>query len=259
KAKGLPTQRHALRERNHNCPIKIEEPAYGQFANDLRVVWIKNWNIEVPRLIAMPPVLIDPGAVARSILIGMCATGPSIQRQWTSLAEGLLSGGPFQMPSSIGIYLALARGKTARVAGPIAGFHVTGPYVRRNLAGVPRGINAIASVYFPPLAWELVHKSNTTLVDDAWVDVSCWTELHPGEIHPFTDLVSGLPAVCHSWHHPSRNEGWAELMDSNLVAIVECFNVEGGPADFATPPTVSKRAHITTDEIETLARRHPMR
>src|SRR5690625_622700 len=26
KAKGLPTQRHALRERHHNCPFKIQEP-----------------------------------------------------------------------------------------------------------------------------------------------------------------------------------------------------------------------------------------
>lgn len=229
--------------------------AYGEFAARLRPHWVRSWKVEIPRVLSPPAVLLDPGAVARSILLAMCATGPLIHRMWPLLPMQLAEGGPVQLPTGIALYLALARGKTARVAGPISGFHVTGPHLRRGDDEAPRGINAVASVYFPPLAWELVHTEGTTLVDDGWADVSSWTEIRPGETRGLNTLVVGLPSVCHPWHHPTRSEGWAELLNSDLVRIVECDNVEGGPPDTAAPLTLNKRAHVSTKEFEELARR----
>jgi hypothetical protein len=63
------------------------------------------------------------------------------------------------------LHLALSRGVTARIAGPIAGFHVLGPNIRHDSSGLLAGINAVASVYFPPAAWELVHAGDRGTLD----------------------------------------------------------------------------------------------
>jgi hypothetical protein len=63
------------------------------------------------------------------------------------------------------LHLALSRGVTARIAGPIAGFHVLGPNIRHDSSGLLAGINAVASVYFPPVAWELVHAGDRGTLD----------------------------------------------------------------------------------------------
>lgn len=92
----------------------------------------------------------------------------------------LASGSPLEIPSKLRLFLALTRGRTARVAGPIAGFPVAGP-MRRDSAGLPVGINAVASVYFPPLAWELIYPGETTLTDEGRADVTSWTMFAPGD------------------------------------------------------------------------------
>ena len=117
------------------------------------------------------------------------------------------------------------------------------------------GINAIASVYFPPLAWELIHAGESILDKHGWVDVSKWTQLPPGEIHKLTDLVPSLPATCHPYHHPDLNDHWTEVLNSGLVDITECVNIEGGPPDPASPLTLTTRAHATIDEFREVGRR----
>ena len=184
----------------------------------------------------------------------MCATGPLIKRKWPDLPPALAEGSPVELPTDVRLYLALSRGLTARVACPIAGFHVLGPNVRRAASGLLVGINAVASVYFPPVAWELVHTGDTILTDQCWADVGSWTNFRPGDRHLLDELVPSLPAVCHPWHHPTRNEHWAELLSSEITDIIECANVDGGPPDPMSPATLAKRAHLTTEEMQELAR-----
>jgi hypothetical protein len=229
--------------------------AYGHLADGVRQLWVKSWQIEVPQTIAMPQIAFDPGGVVRSILLGMCATGPFIRRHWPDLPPQLVSGTVLELPPELRLYLALARGMTARVAGPIAGFHVLGPHQRRGSTGAPLGITAAASVYFPPLAWELIHVGETVLTVDRWADVSSWTTIGPGETHLLSGLVPALPAVCHPWHHPTRSEYWVELFSTELTPIVECVNVEGGPPDPRGPLTLDKRAHVSVDDFRAIARR----
>lgn len=230
--------------------------AYGQLADALRPLWAKSWQVELPPTIKMPRVAFDPGGAARSILLGMCATGPHIRRNWPDLPAEIASGAPLELPPELRLHLALARGLTARVAGAIIGFHLLGPHMRRGKSGRQLAINAAASVYFPPLAWELIHPGESILPDDGWADVSSWTTIKPGETHLLNDLVPALPAVCHPWHHPTRNEHWVELFSSELTPIVECANVEGGPPDPRAPLTLDKRAQLSVDEVKGLARRN---
>jgi hypothetical protein len=233
------------------------DEAYGDFAAALRPNWVKSWQIQVPPLISTPSVTFDPGAVARSILLGMCATGPLIRRQWPDLPAQLASGTPLEMPPELRLFLALARGRTARVAGPIAGFPVAGP-IRHDSSGAPVGINAVASVYFPPLAWELIYPGETTLTDERRADVTGWTTFKPGDVQVLDALVPALPMVCHPWHDPARNEHWVELFSSEITPIIECPNVEGGPADLRAPSTLKKRAYISTDDFNELMRKRGM-
>jgi hypothetical protein len=229
--------------------------AYGQFADALRPNWVQSLQIEVPPLMSTPSVTFDPGAVARSILLGMCATGPHIRRHWPDLPPRLLSGSPVTMPPELRLFLALTRGLTARVAGPIYGLPVAGP-MRRDASGKVVGINSVASAYFPPLAWELIlGPGETMLTDDRWADVSSWTEIEPGDMQVVSELVPALPAACHPWHHPTRNEHWAELLSTEICPIVECLNVNGGPPDPRAPSTLNKRAHATVDEFNEVGRK----
>lgn len=233
------------------------DQAYGDFAAALRTYCVKSLRLEVPPLMPTPSVAFDPGAVVRSILLGMCATGPLIRRHWPDWPAQLANGTPVKMPPQLRLFLALTRGVTARVAGPIAGFPVGGP-MRRDESGKPVGINAVASVYFPPLAWELIYPGETTLTDDRWAEVTDWTTIEPGDLRVLNELIPALPAACHPWHDPRRNEHWVELLSSEITPIVECANVDGGPPDLHAPSTLGKRAHIGIDEFNEIVRKRGM-
>jgi hypothetical protein len=229
------------------------DSAYRDLVEPLRGMWAKYWQIELPPLLRTPSVAFDPGSVARSILLGMCATGPLIRRHWPELPTRLADGDPVELPTEMRLYLALARGLTARVAGPIVGYHAAGPHYRLDSRGVPVGRSSISSVYFPPLAWELVHAMETTLPAEGWVDVSDWTTVQPGATHILSDLVPALPAVCHPKHHPTLHEHWLEMLDTELAPIVECANVEGGSPD-PRAPALQTRICVSPDYFKDLAR-----
>jgi hypothetical protein len=203
----------------------------------------------------MPRLTIHAGAVARSILLGMCATGPLIHQHCPDFPPQLLSGTQLEMPAEMRLYVALTRGLTARVAGPTVGYHNSGPNYRPDSSGKALGRSSIASVYFPPLAWELVHTGETVLTYEGWADVSSWTTMDPGESRWLNDLVTALPAACHPWHHPTDNEHWTELLSTEIAPIVECENIEGGPPDPLKPSTRATRVCISMDEFRELARR----
>jgi hypothetical protein len=232
---------------NSQAGAKYDD-AYGDFANALRPHRVKSWQLQVPHLMSTPGVAFDPGAVVRSILLGMCATGSLIREHWPGFPVQLLSGASVQLPPELRLYLGFARGLTARVSGAISGFHIAGPHLRRGSGGQPLGINAVASVYFPPLAWQLVHAGESILDREKWADVSGWTAIDPGETYMLSDLVPVLPVVCHPRHHPGRDEGWIEFLNDKIAPIIECANVDGGPPD-PLAPTLDPRKHVSMTEM----------
>jgi hypothetical protein len=231
------------------------DEAYGDFADRLCMPGLKSRQLHLPPLITLPSVPFDPGAVVRSILLGMCATEPHISKHWPDFPTQLVSGSPVTMPPELRLFLALTRGATARVAGPISGFAAVGT-LRRDASGTPVGINAAASVYFPPMAWELIHPGETKLTDDRWLDVSSWTTIKPGDIRVVSELVPALPAICQPWHDPRGDGDWVELLSTEICPIIECSNVDGGPPDPRAPSTLGKRAHVSIEEFNAMARKH---
>ena len=237
-----------------NSSAGTYDVAYGQFADALRPLWARSWELALPPRIEVPPVSADIGAVARSILLAMCATGSFIQTNWPGLPKALIGGAAVDLPDGIRLYLALSRGRTARVAGPVAGFYGLGPKHRTTPSGMAKGINAIASVYFPPVAWELVqHDESSMLLDDGWADVTDWTMTEPGSLHDLPALVGALPAVCHPSHHPRDHNYWFEVFAPELTEIVECANVDGGPVDASVPLLKGQRSHLDSELIESIA------
>jgi hypothetical protein len=87
---------------------------YGAFAASLEPCWNKSLTLSLPKQITVPDVDFDPGAVVRSILLGMCATGTLIEKQWPGLPISLTTGEPVELPADMKLYLALARGRSAR-------------------------------------------------------------------------------------------------------------------------------------------------
>ncbi|WP_336819967.1 hypothetical protein [Gordonia sp. MMO-8] len=124
-------------------------------------------------------------------------------------------------------------------------------------SGAPIGISSVGSIYFPPLAWELVHSGPTLLDEYRWADVSNWMQYDVGQVVSLQSLVTALPHTAHPWCHPVLNEHWSELAATEYAPIIECANIEGGPGiGIGSPQTVRARAHLTMDEIDGLRRRH---
>jgi hypothetical protein len=200
--------------------------AYGAFSDALAPCWVKSMTLYVPPRITLPEVDFDPGGVVRSILLGMRATSGLFKEHWPDFPTALAEGHSVELPSEMRLYLAPARGRSALVAGSMFGFHVAGPNVRRRTDGSQIGINAIASVYFPPLAWELNHTGDTILTEHGWTDVSSWTQLPPDETNKLTELVPSLPATYHPWHHPDLNDHWTELLNTQLVDVTNASTLK---------------------------------
>lgn len=229
--------------------------AYGALATALQPCWNKSITLSLPKQIAVPDVAFDPGAVARSILLGMCATGALLEHHWPGLPMSLTTGEPVTLPTDIKLYVALARGRSARVAGSIFGWHLGGPNERRGEDGNQIGIMAVASVYFPPLAWELVYTARDSILDElGWVDVSNWTQYQAGQVRRLAQLVPKLAPTLHPWHDPYRNGHWTELFNSDHVPIVECANIEGSEPDPALPLTLDSRAYVSTEQFIEMAK-----
>ncbi|GAC68872.1 hypothetical protein [Gordonia soli] len=232
------------------------DPAYGAFATLLRPYWVRDWTLQLPGLVETPDVTLRPGAVVRSLLLGMMATTTMIRRLCPDLAEQLLTGEPVDLPSNVRLRMAFARGRSARVAGTMSGFHLVGPLSRHESDGSPIGIHSLSAVYFPPLAWELVRAGPTLLDEYRWADVSDWTRYDVTDERRLPDLVPALPVTAHPWHHPDLNRHWSEMTSSELSQIIECLNIEGGPERTAGAPiTLEQRSYLSMEEFEEIARR----
>lgn len=203
-----------------DCNSRIGErydQAYGDFAALMRAAWVKDWRISCPPIIEVSGGNFYPGRVIRSIVLGMCAVEPSIYTKHPAFVEGLMDGSAVEFPGDTRLFLALARGMSARVNGVVGGIYTMGPKRRYADDRTPIGILSTASVYFPPLAWELANSEKSFLPDDGWADVSEWAKLSPGEQHDVSEYFTRLPVVAHPQHSPDSHEDWTVRGTHSMV------------------------------------------
>ncbi|WP_213578439.1 hypothetical protein [Rhodococcus sp. USK13] len=235
----------------------VFDPEYRVLSDALKPMWAQSWTLNLPREAVLPDVVIRPGDIARSILLGMCGVTPLIVDKWPDLPAQLLDRGTTpRLPDDLRLRLALARGKTARVAGPFSGLFVMGPKSRRRTTtDEALGVNSVASVYFPPLAWELVYEGPTMLDADGWADVSSWLSIRAGEEVGLPTLVGGLPYAAHPAHTPDDADNWFEMTSDQIAPIAECANITGEAPDPVIAKLLGRRVPMSLDELEELQRR----
>ena len=207
--------------------------AYGELARKLLPCWIKDWDEPLALERPIPQFFVlRPANVARSILMAMFGLNPNLRRTLPEFAADLLADAPFMLPPGRELRLALCRGKRTRVCGAIGGVDLIGPPWQ----GDRLSLMSDASVYFPPLAWELVDERArsrqagfSSLLDAyKWVDVSHWTTYGIGEMMPLHSFFDRLPAVAHPKDTPNLSENWIELLSAKISEILL--------GDFDLPP-----------------------
>jgi hypothetical protein len=195
------------------------DSAYGALAGAVRGC-APGSDLLTGRRVTMPGARIRPGAVARSTLIGMFALNPGLRAIVRAAAEALLSRSSRVPLEGQRLMLALAAGRTARVAGAMLGRHVMGEPARRGTIGW----HSHAQVYFPPLAWQLTDTKPGLLDREGWRDVTAWLLLPPDRAVRLNTAVPDLPAVVHPLH--GRHwEGWLEMHADSVCALLESDDV----------------------------------
>jgi hypothetical protein len=190
---------------------------YGRFAKSL---WpIASNALILPSPIQLPAVLIRPGSIARSVLIGSFALNPVLREMHPALAANLRDGTDAAIPEPLRLSLALTRGPVARVTGSIGGFHLFRPKVNnRNL-----GFMTLAQIYFPPLAWQLADADESELIrQEGWADVTHWLTLDPSQLESLPTLVASLPVV--KAHRVQNDDDWTELLADEACFMIESDN-----------------------------------
>lgn len=192
------------------------DTASAALARSLLPWWLKS-SLQLGRL-DPPRVEFQPGAVVRSVLIGMFGLNPKLRVRHPDIASALINESPVSnMPRSARLYLALARGYKARVTGywQIHTFLAT-----RQLA-----VESLAQVYFPPLAWILADESKPLLDFEGWIDVSPWLALQAAAMGYFDSHLGPIPIVYLPDDNPFRTgmmtyasiEGWTEHLECDDV------------------------------------------
>ena len=201
------------------------DDAYGELARKLLPCWISDWRETAVHERPVPQFFVlRPADVARSILTAMFGLNPNLRQILPNLADDLRSDKPFVIPPGRQLRLALCRGSRTRVCGAIGGVDLLGPPWR----GGRLSLMSDASVYFPPLAWELADEGAITrqagfssLLDAfKWADVSRWTMHEPGELVPLHSFFDRLPAVAHPKDTPGLSEAWTELHSDRISEIL---------------------------------------
>ncbi|MEU8075932.1 hypothetical protein AB0B31_10820 [Catellatospora citrea] len=199
--------------------------AYGELATALRGLWARSWLVRLPNMPSLPAADIRPGAVARSVLIGFFGVNPKLRELFPQLAASLIARDQaIILPRQMRLRLALARGPSARLGGPVGGMFLFGPRMNDR----PLGFNNFAHLYFPPLAWQLTADEPSLLDVQRWAEVSEWLTRGADDVAALTALCPTLPVVAHPLHHPSQAEHWVEMFSGE---ITEIFEARGLPAD----------------------------
>ncbi len=202
------------------------DPSYGALSDALRPLWAASLGQPQQESVPMPSIQFRPGAVARSIILGMCATTPLMRANWPQVAAVLDPMTAVQLPAGHRLFLAFARGKTAWVSGSTLGIYDNVSYHQSKL------LMALSSVFFPPLAWQLVGHGERTLVEDGWVDVSDWLSFPITDTHDLQQLVARLPMVKHP-RHTVDGAHWVEFIQDDVSGVMECLDVLDHDSDDA--------------------------
>ncbi|MEU4651680.1 hypothetical protein [Nocardia fluminea] len=231
--------------------------AVGELASHLRPLWLAASSTSASTMMPLPAVTFQPGAVARSIVLGMSAVSPGILQRWPDVRRLLDPAAPAALPSGMKLYVAMTRGRTAWVSGHLCGFYNAGPRApQRTKEGQPRLLNAVASVFFPPLAWQLVEDGAEMLDEQRWADISQFLSIPPGNTHNLHEFARELPLVRHPSHEVNGDDEWMILVE-DTPTIIECLDVTAKDSDDAlTRRRTMDRVIVSLDEIEALRRAH---
>ncbi|GAB3208290.1 hypothetical protein [Nocardia tengchongensis] len=81
-------------------------------------------------------------------------------------------------------------------------------------------------MFFPPLAWQLVHQKGAETLDRAgWADVTGWCVLPAAEHHYLDDPVPALPAVVYPRHQAGGDVHRFDLFEEEKCPMIECLDV----------------------------------
>lgn len=198
------------------------DSAYAELSDIVRPRWIKTSGM-IPGVLYRPPAATcQPGAVTRSLVIGMFGLNPHLRVLYPAVAAALVNqDDEITLPDDIALWLATARGKRARLSGSIGGFEMFG----RRLFDKPLGIMTLAQVYFPPLAWQLAPRETSLLHVQRWTDVSHWLQLPANEHLPLDAICGLLPIVLHPKHEPETGDLWCEMLSDEITSVIECDDV----------------------------------
>jgi hypothetical protein len=190
--------------------------------------WVRG-DLFVPKKIALPARPINPGAVARTVLIGMFGLDTRLRELFPETAEALLlQHDSVKLPRELRLYVALCRGVRARVSGSILWIDAARAVGQ---GGAQLGVHSRGQIYFPPLAWQLADLDpppmpmEPLLDRQGWVDVSNWLLLDPRHEQDLNTLVPSLPAVTYPNWDPEHPAGGIELFPSDSTFLLECEDV----------------------------------
>lgn len=169
-----------------------------------------------------PPVPVEPGAVARSVLMGMCALTPQVREVDRRLVTSLEHGDSMiEPPERMRLYVCRTTGSRGRVSGPIAMFMPTLPSAP---TGQHWGMSVMAQIWFPPIAWVLAHpdQMNSYLNVLRWADVTSWISTPVGHREPLSRLVPRLPVVLYPRDSDSLSDHAVELFSDEVTHYMRC-------------------------------------
>ncbi|MCW6005854.1 hypothetical protein K1W54_14885 [Micromonospora sp. CPCC 205371] len=175
------------------------EVRYTEFAGLFKGMWLRSLALSVPSPVTVPDVLFFPGAVARAVMMGMYAMNPALRGLFPGVADALMNeDDKIILPANLRLRLAIARGNRARISGGDGGC-IFRPFD----SGSPLLLTSFGSIYFPPLAWQLVPDEAPLIDHQSWGDVSSWLKIDPAEEHLFSTVCQlRLPLVMHPSHDP---------------------------------------------------------
>lgn len=192
--------------------------AYKQLSDILQSCWVKGSLIVPGNRIALPSAQCVPSAVARSVLMGLFGVNHVLRERFPDLAANLLNGlDPIDLPADVQLRVALARGTVGRLTGAMHSMKVL-----NTQSGVIEKMLSDASVYFPPLAWQLVSRESSYLDAQGWGDASSWLSAPIGERRSVSDLCHSLPLVQQPSQDPNEWDSFVHLYADTLTPIVEC-------------------------------------
>lgn len=192
--------------------------SYKELSSGLVTCWVKDGLVIPGDRLTLPSVEFSPSPVVRCVLMGFFGLNHHLRERFPALAHGLLNGTEgLELPPEVRLNLALARGRSGRLVGPMHTSQVLGP----TATGKITRLVTDAAVYFPPLAWQLASPDSDFLVHQGWADVSDWLSRPSTERADVASLVPTLPLVFEPSQDSDLADSLIHLFSDEITPIVE--------------------------------------